>query len=73
MPCEAWKWLAIVTGALALAGSQVYFVFEMRAMWPADDERRLRFLARVRPYVPYWLLCGGVAFVSALIYVAHCT
>jgi hypothetical protein len=70
--CEAWKWLAIASGVLAFVGEEIYANWAFGLIWPRDAENLARVQARVRPYVPLWLLVCLVFFVSLIVYVAHC-
>jgi hypothetical protein len=70
--CEAWKWLAIGSGALALVGEEIYMGSVFGPVWPRDAERLAQVQARTRRYVPFWLLVSLVALVSLIVYLAHC-
>jgi len=72
VPCEAWKWLAIASGALAFVGEEIYANWTFGFVWPRDPESLARVQARVRPYVPFWLLICLVSAVSGIVYIAHC-
>jgi hypothetical protein len=74
MPCEAWKWLAIVSGGLTIVGFYFYDWHVFGMFWPRRDSRQELFEHReqVRRYFPLWALCGTVALVSLVVYTAHC-
>lgn len=60
--CEAWKWLAISTGFVAIAAAPTA-VLPPLVQWYGRHPGA--FIA--------WALVGIVALVSVVVYVAHCT
>ena len=72
MSCEAWKWLAIVTGAATIAGYEVYQWRVFGIFWPRSPAGQLARHERLKPYVRWWVLCGLAAVVSLVVYLAHC-
>jgi hypothetical protein len=57
---------------MAFAGEEIYTNWTFGLLWPRDAESLARVQARVRPYLPLWLLVCLVFVVSGLVYVVHC-
>jgi len=75
MPCEAWKWIAIVSSGLTIVSFYFYdwHVFGVFLPRQRPREEMWEHREQVRRYFPWWALCGTVALVSVVVYTVHCT